>query len=83
MEGLVAELRERSAQVAQGGGEKATERHRSRGKLTARERIDRLVDPGGAFLELNALAAWELYDGAGPGRRHRHAASAWSRAASA
>jgi acetyl-CoA carboxylase carboxyltransferase component len=66
MEGLVAELRERSVQVAQGGGEKATERHRSRGKLTARERVDRLVDPGGAFLELNALAAWELYDGAAP-----------------
>src|SRR5216117_2484443 len=67
MERLVAELRERSAQVARGGGEKATERHRSRGKLTARERIDRLVDPGGAFLELNALAAWDLYDGAAPG----------------
>jgi acetyl-CoA carboxylase carboxyltransferase component len=66
MEGLVAELRERTAQVARGGGEKATERHRSRGKLTARERIDRLVDPGAAFLELNALAAWELYDGAAP-----------------
>src|SRR5216117_812534 len=67
MERLVAELRERSAQVARGGGEKATERHRSRGKLTARERIDRLVDPGGAFLELNALAAWDLYDGQAPG----------------
>jgi acetyl-CoA carboxylase carboxyltransferase component len=67
LEGLVAELRERSAEVARGGGEKATERHRSRGKLTARERIDRLVDPGGAFLELNALAAWELYDDAAPG----------------
>jgi acetyl-CoA carboxylase carboxyltransferase component len=66
MEGLVAELRERAAEVAGGGGEKATERHRSRGKLTARERIDRLVDPGGAFLELSALAAWELYDGAAP-----------------
>src|SRR4051812_37577723 len=67
MEGLVAELRERTALVAQGGGEKAVERHRSRGKLTARERIDRLVDPGGAFLELGALAAWELYDGQAPG----------------
>ena len=66
MEGLVAELRERSAYVAQGGGEKATERHRSRGKLTARERVDRLVDPGGAFLELNALAAWDVYDGQAP-----------------
>jgi 3-methylcrotonyl-CoA carboxylase beta subunit len=66
MEGLVSELRERSGEVALGGGEKATERHRSRGKLTARERIDRLVDPGGAFLELNALAAWDLYDSAAP-----------------
>ena len=66
MEGLVAELRERTAAVAAGGGEKAVERHRSRGKLTARERIDRLVDPGTAFLELNALAAWELYDGDAP-----------------
>src|SRR5881394_3830955 len=42
------------------------ERHTSRGKLTARERIDRLVDPDTAFLELNALAAWELYDGQAP-----------------
>jgi 3-methylcrotonyl-CoA carboxylase beta subunit len=66
MERLVAELGERSAQVALGGGEKATERHRSRGKLTARERVDRLVDPGAAFLELNALAAWEVYDGQAP-----------------
>src|SRR5438067_4890356 len=63
MEKLVAELRERSAQVARGGGEKAMERHRSRGKLPARERVDRLVDPGTAFLELNALAAWDMYDG--------------------
>jgi acetyl-CoA carboxylase carboxyltransferase component len=66
MESLVAELRERSAQVARGGGDKATERHRSRGKLTARERVDRLVDPGGAFLELNALAAWDMYEGQAP-----------------
>jgi acetyl-CoA carboxylase carboxyltransferase component len=67
MESLVAELRERTAQVARGGGEKALERHRSRGKLTARERIDRLVDPGAAFLELSALAAWDMYDGDAPG----------------
>ena len=66
MEGLVAELRERSVQVARGGGEKAMERHRSRGKLPARERVDRLVDPGTAFLELNALAARDMYDGGAP-----------------
>jgi acetyl-CoA carboxylase carboxyltransferase component len=66
MEQLVAELRERTALVAAGGGERAVERHRSRGKLTARERIDRLLDPGSAFLELGALAAWEVYDGQAP-----------------
>jgi len=67
MEGLVAELGERTALVARGGGERALERHRARGKLTARERIDRLVDPDTAFLELSALAAWDMYDGQAPG----------------
>ncbi len=67
MEELVAELRERTEQVARGGGEAALEKHRSRGKLTARERIDRLLDPDTAFLELSALAAWEMYDGQAPG----------------
>src|SRR5688572_6500796 len=66
MEALVAELRERTAEVARGGGDRATERHRSRGKLPARERIDRLCDPDTAFLELSALAAWEMYDGQAP-----------------
>jgi acetyl-CoA carboxylase carboxyltransferase component len=65
-EALVRELRDRTALVARGGGEQALERHRSRGKLTARERIDRLLDPGTAFLELGALAAWELYEGQAP-----------------
>jgi acetyl-CoA carboxylase carboxyltransferase component len=67
MAALVAELRERMAEVARGGGAAAMERHRSRGKLPARERIDRLVDPGTAFLEVNALAAWGMYDGEAPG----------------
>jgi acetyl-CoA carboxylase carboxyltransferase component len=66
MTGLVAELRERTALVAAGGGEKSVERHRSRGKLTARERVDLLVDPDSAFLELSALAAWDVYDGQAP-----------------
>src|ERR1041385_6296555 len=67
MQELVDELRARTARVAAGGGEKAIERHRSRGKLLARERIDLLVDPGTAFLELSALAAWDVYDGQAPG----------------
>ena len=49
------------AQVQQGGGTKAQERHTSRGKLLPRERIDRLLDPGSPFLELSQLAAYEVY----------------------
>jgi acetyl-CoA carboxylase carboxyltransferase component len=66
MEELVTELRERTAQIARGGGAKALEKHRSRGKLTARERVDRLLDPDSAFLELSGLAAWDVYDGQAP-----------------
>jgi acetyl-CoA carboxylase carboxyltransferase component len=67
MEELVAELRERVAAAAAAGGAEAVEKHRSRGKLLARERIEGLLDPNSAFLELNALAAWELYEGEAPG----------------
>ncbi len=63
---LVADLDDRTERISAGGGRKAVERHRSRGKLLARERVDRLVDPGSAFLELSALAAWDLYDGSAP-----------------
>ena len=52
--------------VQAGGGSAAVERHRARGKLLARERIDRLCDPDTPFLELSALAAWDLYDGEAP-----------------
>jgi 3-methylcrotonyl-CoA carboxylase beta subunit len=64
---LVADLRERQARAALGGGEKARARHTSRGKLLPRERVDRLADPGSPFLELSPLAAHDLYDGAAPG----------------
>jgi acetyl-CoA carboxylase carboxyltransferase component len=66
MDALVAELRERTVRVALGGGERAMERHRSRGKLPVRERIDRLCDPDTAFLEFSALAAFGLYDDQAP-----------------
>ncbi|MEK7692867.1 MAG: carboxyl transferase domain-containing protein [Chloroflexota bacterium] len=66
MEAAVAELRRREALVYEGGGAESAERHRSRGKLTARERIERLIDPAAAFLELSPLAAWDMYDGDAP-----------------
>jgi 3-methylcrotonyl-CoA carboxylase beta subunit len=49
-----------------GGGVRARELHRSRGKLLPRERIDRLLDPGSPFLEIGAFAAHGMYDGASP-----------------
>ena len=60
---LVEVLRQRLDNVSNGGGGKYVERHRSRGKLLARERIEKIIDPGTAFLELSPLAAFELYDG--------------------
>ena len=59
---LVAHLRERLRWAVAGGGEKLRERHLSRGKLPVRDRIDLLLDPGAAFLELSALAGSGLYD---------------------
>ena len=63
---LIADLEARLERVRAGGGERAVERHHARGKLLARERIERLCDPGAPFLELSPLAAEELYDGAAP-----------------
>jgi acetyl-CoA carboxylase carboxyltransferase component len=59
---LAQELKERLALVRQGGGEKYRKRHEEQGKLFVRERIERLLDPGSPFLELSALAAWDLYE---------------------
>ena len=63
----VAILRERMAEATGGGRADMVERHRARGKLLVRERIDVLVDPGSAFLELSSLAAWGQYGGEVPG----------------
>src|SRR5438105_10911941 len=59
-------LRERLQHVQEGGGARAVALHRQRGKLLARERIDTLLDPGAPFLELSALAAYDMYDSAAP-----------------
>jgi 3-methylcrotonyl-CoA carboxylase beta subunit len=63
---LVAELRERTSTVALGGPEKSRDRHRSRGKMLARDRIDALLDRGSPFIEVAPLAAWGMYDDASP-----------------
>ena len=66
MDGLVADLQARLRRVRAGGGEEALRRHREQGKLPVRERIGLLLDPGTPFLEIGALAADGLYDGAAP-----------------
>ncbi|MCS6837753.1 MAG: methylcrotonoyl-CoA carboxylase [Bdellovibrionaceae bacterium] len=65
-ESLVAEYRRRLEVIRQGGGKEAIEKHKSRGKMTARERIDQLIDPGTGFLEVGAFAAWDMYEGSAP-----------------
>ena len=62
MQALVADLNARLAEIAQGGGAANNARHQGRGKLLPRERINQLLDPGSPFLELSALAAWQVYD---------------------
>ena len=63
MDELVAELRERVAEAAGGGGPKYQERHVARGKMLPRERVEALLDPGAGFLEVGQLAANGMYGG--------------------
>jgi 3-methylcrotonyl-CoA carboxylase beta subunit len=70
MQLLVDDLRARQAELIDGGAggdERSIARHRERGKLPVRERIDRVLDPGTAFLELSPLAANGMYDDEAPG----------------
>src|SRR5688572_14766357 len=67
MSTLVAECRERTADVRERGGARYLQLHTKQGKLPVRERIDKLLDHGSPFLELSPLAAWDLYDNEAPG----------------
>jgi len=63
---LARELVALEARLRQGGGPDKVERQHAQGKLTARERIDRLLDPGARFLEIGLLVAYDRYDGQAP-----------------
>ncbi|HSQ05629.1 MAG TPA: carboxyl transferase domain-containing protein, partial [Burkholderiales bacterium] len=64
---LAGELLARLREVQAGGPEELRRRHKQRGKLLARERIDALIDPDTPFLELSPLAAYDMYDHGAPG----------------
>ena len=63
---LVAELKELRSRLRLGGGEKRIQRQHDQGKLTARERIDRLKDEGAPWVELGLLVAHDRYEGEAP-----------------
>src|SRR5262245_3405531 len=62
MQKNVTELRAKTAEIDQGGHEKARQRHQQQGKLLPRQRIEQLLDVGSPWLELSAFAGYELYD---------------------
>jgi 3-methylcrotonyl-CoA carboxylase beta subunit len=62
----LALVQDAAARAAAGGGERARDRHLSRGKMLPRERVANLLDPGSPFLEVGATAGHEMYDGAAP-----------------
>jgi len=64
---MLADLNEKLARIAQGGGEAARAKHTARGKLLPRERVEMLLDPDTPFLEIGALAGLDMYDNAAPG----------------
>ena len=59
---MLLQARERMNEIKLGGGKEAMDRHRKRGKLPARERIQKLIDPGSQFLEVGLFAAFEMYE---------------------
>ena len=65
MKAMVDDLSSKLRRVESGGGDASRARHKGRGKLLARERIEALVDPGTPFLELSPLAG---YEASGEGR---------------
>ncbi|MEQ6290104.1 carboxyl transferase domain-containing protein [Vogesella sp. GCM10023246] len=67
MHAIVADLKDKVARAALGGGDKARDKHVARGKLLPRERINLLLDPGSPFLELSQLAAYGMYGDDAPG----------------
>lgn len=62
MKTLVDKLRTTVEKIVEGGGQKAKERHISKGKLLPRERVHTLLDINSPFLEFSQLAGYQMYD---------------------
>ncbi|MEN9932876.1 MAG: hypothetical protein RIS17_1449, partial [Pseudomonadota bacterium] len=61
MADLISDLREKAARIALGGPAAAREKHEARGKLLPRQRVEALIDPHSAFLEIGQFAAHDVY----------------------
>ena len=61
MQLLVDDLNDKAKTISQGGGERLVERHRSRGKMFVRDRINGLLDEGSPFMEVSQFAAYSVY----------------------
>src|SRR5271165_2146766 len=59
---MVSQVRNEEEKIREGGGRKAIESQHNKGRLTARERISKLIDPDTPFFELGLYAAWEMYE---------------------
>lgn len=57
----VSQMKQRHAQVSLGGGKKAIEKNKERGKMSPRERIQYLIDKGSVFTEIGSFAGWDMY----------------------
>src|SRR5580658_5115930 len=66
MRALVSSLQDLEDKLRAGGGAKKIEKQHNEGKLTARERVAKLIDPGTLFLEIGLLIAYDQYDGQAP-----------------
>ena len=66
LKNLTDRLKEALDQASKGGGEESIKRHHSRGKMTAKERIEGLIDLNSSFIELAPLAAFEMYENGAP-----------------
>src|SRR5438034_2023889 len=63
---LIEQLQKLEARLREGGGSSRIERQHRAGKMTARERIAALLDPGASFLEIGLLIAYDRYEGQAP-----------------